>query len=166
MPDYPPAIIRYGTDYNQYIKNRNEYLDKVKKITVTYYIKIYKNIIDVCTKIIKTNDYNNLKIFIDFYIAKQTENKTKIMDLFNACKNGLDILNSTKEKYLYKVLLNNIKSACINKDSNKDFDALMSSTFLWKFKKIKYKNTIIENKYIDLYNDFERIRWVFYKIML
>ena len=102
-----------------------------------------KDIVDICCKIIKENNYNNLKIFVDFYVVDKKENKIKIIDLFNVCRNSLDILNTKeliKEKYIYKVLLKHIKSACIDKKPNKDFDMLMSTTFLWRFNKVEYKN--------------------------
>lgn len=157
----PYGMVKYGKTIKENLKNRDLLVSTIKKIETIYYTKLFNKILKISITVIKYSDYDNIKLFIeDEQIIDKDRNEEKIIGIIKNCKTALEILNNSDKKYLYELLLE-----LIYKDCSK-YVKLLNSVFLWNIKKIQYKEVNIINKYKDVYDDLERIKWIYYKIEL
>jgi hypothetical protein len=127
----------------------NEYLNKIKKITVSELIKEYNEILDIITQVIHKQDYTNLEIEmtnglpiepqINYY---NNEPKNFVSNMLNRCFNVINELNKSKEKYFIDYLIKLFKNEC--ESYIYLLDAITSSALY----KIKYHDKTIVRKYI------------------
>lgn len=141
------------TDKNKFMNDLNKNLENIRKIKIIDIIQEIKNTLDLVNFIIKDGYKKNFDILLNnsiFTIKDYTylENpKSKINDLFNECKDILDILNKySNEIYLYKLLVKLFKESCA--EYTKVFNYVAKNQRY----KIIYGNKIITRDYIDYFN--------------
>lgn len=135
---------------------------KVKLIKNTNIIAFFENLLDLCVRIIKNSEYNKLKIYISYNknnnYSKFVSSQHNIFELINKSISILDILKQSKEKYLYKTMINlfNDKNNC-----HKLVD-LLNIIELTDIVKIEYKNTKINYKIFNDLISLSNIRYTYY----
>lgn len=141
-------------------------LDKVKRITIKSIIKQYEQLLDMITQIVKTQDYESLKILnLETYSyrpisSNQTviikDPKKRINGLFDEINQVLKILLKTKKKYLIDYMIELFKSNCA------DCMILLKYLCYNYYYKIVWKKKIIQRNYLVYFHYIISIRKYFY----
>ena len=155
--------ISIKSDWTMSYKNKKEQqtfliklINNIKKIKINNLINDFNQIINILSTVIKNNDYKNFKIqHISDFISKnniynyyyQHDPEEDISKIFNDCFQILKILNKTKQKYLYKYLIE------LFNDKKKCLDYLTITNYFEqnKFNIISYKKKVIKRNYISLF---------------
>ncbi len=139
----------------QQLEDKLDYLiGKIRKIKISHIIKIYREILDIISLIVKTQDYSGFDIILMETVSIKPissndfkfilEPKNKVFELFEECNNVIKLLLDSKEIYLYKYMIN----LFMNKNTCKDYISLVDYLCMNNVYKIKYKNKVIEKKFI------------------
>lgn len=93
-------------------------IDQLKKIKISYYIKIYNKILDLICNVIKKQDFDKVDIGLfghsdiqqnntvnDIIYVKQKDVKSKLLDLVSEINDLFEVLKKTKHTYLYKLMI-------------------------------------------------------------
>ena len=160
--------------YDLLLFNNNDQLDsklelllsKVKKITIKSIIQKYNKLIDILTSVIKSQDFNSLKIInIDTYTynpisSNQTivmkDPKKKLTHLFEECSKVFNILLKTEEKYLVNYIVWLFKNNCSD-------CVILLDYFCYNYNyKIIWNKKIIKRDYLIYFHYINSIRKYFY----
>ncbi len=141
-------------------------LNKVKKITISNIISRYEKLLDIITKVVKTQDYTSFYIAdIETYtfnpidsnqLVNVKDSKKKIAGLFEEINSVLSILKKTNKKYLVDYLVELFKSNC------SDCTVLLKYLCYNSNYKIVWKKNIIQRNYLIYFHYIIAIRKYFY----
>ncbi len=141
-------------------------VNKVKKITISSIISQYEKLLDIITKIIKSQDYESLQIVnLESYSftpldSNQTvlvkDPKRRINGLFEETNQVLQILLKTKQKYLVNYLVELFKTNCV------DCSILLKYLCYNLNYKIIWKKNQIQRNYLIYFHYIISIRKYFY----
>lgn len=142
-------------------ENINDYLNKIKKVTVNELIDEYNKTLDIMTQVIHKQDYDNLEIEITNGIPIEPQinyyhkdSKNFVSNMLNTCFNVINKLNNLKEKYF----IDNLLKLFNDKNNCDDYIYLSDSILNNLAYKIKYHNNVITRKYIMWYISISAIR--------
>ena len=151
---YPLRRIQYGPKEN-FQKIMNRCIDKFRKIKVSGYLKLHKQIVDLINIIIKKQDYKKVEI-----VNKEYENniykldsqiEKELLEQIKISNKIIKILSDTKKVYLYQLLIELLKKGYCHYYSD-----IMEYIIKNNLYKIKYKSKTI------IFNNLELFEIIFH----
>lgn len=92
-------------------------IQKFKKIKVVEYTKVYQKLIKILSQVIIDQDYKNLNI-VTRYVNKDEgklsviKNRENLLNMINYIERILRIFSQTKQKYIYKLMIDLFYNSC------------------------------------------------------
>ena len=143
-------------------------IDQFKKIKISYYINTYSKILNLICNVIKKQDFNKVDIALRYYVeiqsnninnnfeyVKQSDVKSKLLNLVGEINSLFEILRKTKNTFLYKLMIelfNDPKKCSGYKRIN---DLIIKNNIYM----IKYGKNIIKFDYNKIFSDLGSIKW-------
>lgn len=150
-------------------KKLDDLLTDLRAITISDLKQEYLRLLKLLTKVVKTSDFDEISIKLLSYVGHEPvtsrdaiNKKSSIDSLFIECREILEILNNTKETYLYKLIVNSFKDPQLCSVDYKKLADYLIYNQVWQ---IKYKeNNIIRNhiKLFALLELFKDRRYIYY----
>ena len=144
-------------------------IDQFKKIKISYYINTYSKILDLICSVIKKQDFNKVDIALKDYIdvqsnnnnnsilyVKQSDVKSKLLNLVGEINSLFEVLKKTKHTFLYKLMIelfNDPKKCSGYKQIN---DYIIGNELYM----IKYGRNIIKFDNLQIFSDINTIRYM------
>lgn len=147
---YQLRRIQYGSKEN-FQKIMNKCIDKFRKIKVSEYLKLHKQIVDLINIIIKKQDYKKVEIISKSNIySKQYQIEKELLEQIQQSNNIIKILSDTKKVYLYQLLIELLKKGYCHY-----YNDIMEYIIKNNLYKIKYKSKTI------IFNNLELFKIIF-----
>lgn len=152
----------FNTNKDLYKKLHSD-ISKFRKIKISYYKKLYTEVINMISTIFIKQDYQNVDIKVaqidmwdnDYFYKPKDENRSYLIELISSLENVLRIFNNSKNTLLYKLMIElfNDKKKCI------DYGIIMKNIINNRLYLIKYKNKKITFDNLEIFNNIEYIRY-------
>ena len=124
----------------------------IKKIKQDYYVKAYKEILNIIHEVIENQDYNNVTIYLYSgskpVIISREDNRNKILSMVNEIDALLSILKYSKRTYLVDTMKDLFYTNCI------EYSNLVDLIFNNMITGIRYKKKYIQLKHMDIISTF------------
>ena len=151
----------FNTNKDLYKKLHSD-INEFRKIKISYYKKLYTEVINMISTIFIKQDYHNVDIKIaqinmwdnDYFYKPKDENRKILIELIFTLENLLRIFNSSKNTLLYKLMIEifNDKNKCFN------YGIIMENILNNNLCQIKYKNKKITFDNLELFRNIQYIR--------